>query len=174
MATVLMEVRRLERVRRAAIKARANSDQRQYFIGVAQARLVVRKCFRLVEAQAKLAGIDPLAHQALIQIFGSPASSLRVKEVAERLDISPAFASSLVKVLVKKGYVNRNQDQLDQRVARVTVTKSGKALLYRIDEKVRSRVDYFNQQPSQIQREAALSILMFYVGLSLDLPDEDA
>jgi DNA-binding MarR family transcriptional regulator len=168
--TAVVDARRLEERRKGAIKSRVGRDRHQYFRSIAETRFVLRKVFRLVEEEAKLAGIDPLAHQALIQIYGSPAMELRVKEVAERLDIAPAFASSVVKSLVEKGYAARKRGTEDQRVAHITVTRAGRALLHRIDEQVQFHVDYFTGQLSQDQREAAISILMFYVGTSLGIP----
>jgi DNA-binding MarR family transcriptional regulator len=166
--TLLTRLRRLEQRRRATVKSRSAHGRHTYFQGVAEARFVLRKVFRLIEAQAKRAGIDPLGHQALIQIYGSVEGSLRVKEVAECLDIAPAFASSLVNTLIEKGYVTRRRDVKDQRVARVAATKEGISLLSRIDEEVRVHVDYFTRQLSQAQREDAISIFMFYLGGSFD------
>ncbi len=163
----VVDAARLEKGREKAIKARGLSDRRLYFHGVAAARYVLRKVFRLVEEEAKRAGIDPLAHQALIQIYGSEKGALRVKEVAERLDISPAFSSSLVKMLVKKNYVTRERDKADSRVAWVKVTKKGRDTLHKIDEQVQAHVDYFTRGLSAKETEAALSILMFYAGVSL-------
>ena len=91
----------------------------------------------------------------------------RVKEVAERLDITPAFASSLVKALVEQGYVVRERDKSDNRVIWVKVTKTGRALLHMIDEQVQIHVDYFTASLDPKQTEAALSVLMFYVGVSI-------
>jgi len=159
---------RLERKRKAVLKSRSTRDRHGYFHSIAVMRYVLRKVFRLVEAQAKRFGIDPLAHQGLLQIYGSKGASLSVKEIAERLDISPAFASSLVKLLVERGYVTARRDKADQRIVRVAITKDGKALLYRIDEHVQIHVDYFTRQLSQEQREAVVSVLMHYVGASLD------
>ncbi len=102
--TIIISSSRLEKKRREAVRCRTIVDRHRYFQGVAQARFVLRKVFRLIEEQAKLAGLDPLEHQALIQIYGSPLKRLRVKEVAERLDIVPAFASGLVKSLEGKGF----------------------------------------------------------------------
>src|SRR3954471_6264097 len=121
----VIDVKRLERGRERAVKARGTADRRPYFRGVAQARYVLRKVFRLVEEEAKRAGIDPLAHQALIQIYGSAAAALKVKDVAERLDITPAFASSLVKTLVTRGFLATKRDKNDSRVTWVQVTKEG-------------------------------------------------
>ena len=72
------------------------ADRHDYFAEVAEARYVLRRVFRIAEEQARDAGLDPLAHQALIQIYGSPDRRLRVAQLADRLDITPAFASSLL------------------------------------------------------------------------------
>lgn len=165
--TVVVSPSRLERRRREVVKSREGQDRHHYFQGVAEARYVLRKAFRMVEEEAKKAGLDPLAHQALIQVYGSAQSTLRVKEIAERLDISPAFASSLIKTLVEKRYLARKKSAEDQRVAWVSITKEGKRLLHVIDEQVQMHVDYFNRQLEPAQREAAMSILLFYVGVSL-------
>jgi DNA-binding MarR family transcriptional regulator len=163
----VLDAARLERGRERAVKARTAGDRHLYFYGVAQARYVLRKVFRLVEEEAKRAGIDPLAHQALIQIHGSEAGTLRVKDVAERLDITPAFASSLVKSLAVKGLIATKRDAEDSRVAWVRLTKEGRTMLHRIDEQVQIHVDYFTRNLSDAQTEAALSVLMFYAGVSL-------
>ncbi len=89
--TIIIDAGRLERKRKNAIKSRTVHDRHRYFEGVAQARFVLRKVFRLIEEQAKLAGLDSLEHQALIQIYGSPQMKLRVKEVAEKLEGLPGI-----------------------------------------------------------------------------------
>ena len=162
----VVDAARLERGREKAAKARATSDRAPYFRGVAEARYLLRKVFRLIEEEAKRAGIDPLAHQALIQIYGSKKGALRIKEVAERLDITPAFSSSLLKMLVAKGYVACTRDVADARVAWAKLTAKGRALLYRIDEQVQMDVDAFTRRLDPEQTEAALSVLMFYAGIS--------
>lgn len=158
---------RLERRRATAVRARIARDRRPYFQGVAAARYLLRKVFRLVEEQARSAGLDPLAHQALIQIYGSDDGALKVREVAERLDITPAFASTLIQSLEKRGLVLRRRDAEDQRVIWITITGKGRAVLYRIDEQVQAEVDRFTGTLSDSRTEAATSILMFYAGVSL-------
>jgi DNA-binding MarR family transcriptional regulator len=167
--TDIIDPDRLERRRRSVLKSRSTPDRHRYFHGIAETRYVLRKIFRLVEAQAKLAGIDPLAHQGLIQIYGSADASLIVKEIAERLDITPPFASTLVKLLLKERYVKRQRDTKDQRIARVAITKKGRELLNRIDERVKADVDYFTRLLSRDQQEAVVSVLMHYVGISFDV-----
>ncbi len=159
-----LDVERLRRKGIIAKKSRENEDKHAYFVGVAEARYVLRKVSRIVEDQAKKFGIDPLAHQALIQIYGSPDLELQVNQIANRLDIIPNFASSLVRILVEKGYVVRRRDENDQRVTYVAITDSGRELLHTIDENVKFHVDYFASQLTVEERESALSILVFYVG----------
>ncbi len=164
--TIVIDTGQLEK-RKDAIRARTVQDRHLYFQSVAQTRYVLRKVFRLIEERAKVAGLDPLEHQALIQIYGSPEMRLRVKEVAERLDIAPAFASSILKSLEERQLLVRLASDRDQRVTYVVVTQQGKELLHRIDEQVRVHVDFFTQQLPQEAREAAISIMMFYIGISL-------
>ncbi|MDR6858654.1 MarR family winged helix-turn-helix transcriptional regulator [Variovorax guangxiensis] len=161
-----LSVERIRRKSDASRKAR-EGNKHLYFIGVAEARYVLRKVFRIVEEQAKKFGIDPLAHQALIQIYGSPDMELQVNQIASRLDITPAFSSSLVKMLVEKGLVARRRGDQDQRTTYVAMTDLGRDTLHKIDENVKFHVDYFVSQLSTEERESALSILMFYVGAKL-------
>lgn len=81
-----LDVERIRKKGVAAQKARQTEDKHLYFKGVAEARYVIRKVFRIVEDQAKKYGIDPLAHQALIQIYGSENMELQVNQIASRLD----------------------------------------------------------------------------------------
>lgn len=159
----------LEQKRRKALRSRNTEDKHLYFQGIAQARHVLRRVFRIVEDKAKEYGIDPLAHQALIQIYGSPDMGLRVKEIAEKLDISSAFASTLIKELVEKGYADRTRGGDDGRATRVAITKAGSALLHKIDSDVTQHIEHFSRQLTSTQKEQVLSILMTYVGISISI-----
>jgi DNA-binding MarR family transcriptional regulator len=162
-----IDVARLRRKNNAATKARDTEDKHTYFLGVAEARYVIRKVFRIVEEQAKKYELDPLVHQALIQIYGSANMELQVNQIADRLDITPAFASSLVRILAEKELVARRGDERDQRVTLVGITERGREVMDAIDEQVKFHVDYFVSQLTLEEREGALSILMFYVGAKL-------
>ena len=139
-----------------------------YFHGVADARFVIRKAFRIVDERAKTHGLDPLEHQALIQIYGARDGDVRVGAVADRLDISSAFASKIVKALVAKDLVVLSDDAHDQRVTNVAATPAGIALLVEIDADVRVHVGFFTRGLTPEQKDAALSIFAFYVGLDAD------
>ena len=135
-----------------------------YFHGVADARFVIRRAFRIIDERAKSRGLDPLEHQALIQVYGARDVDVRIGTLAERLDISSAFASKIVKALVAKGLVALSDSIHDQRVTNVAATPAGIAMLTEIDADVRIHVDFFSRQLTPEQRAAALSIFAFYAG----------
>jgi DNA-binding MarR family transcriptional regulator len=159
--------RRLERKRRQVVRARDGKDMHHFFQCIADARFILRKVFRIIEEQARAVGLDPLVHQALIQIYGSAASALQVKELAERLDVRPAFASVLIKALQERGLVSRVRGAEDRRINQVTVTKAGRQLLHQMDRQVKVHVDYFIAQLNPEQKERAVAIMLFYVGMSV-------
>ena len=136
-----------------------------YFVDVAEARYILRRVFRIAEEQAKAAGLEPLTHQALIQIYGSPERRLRVNGLAERLDIKPAFASAMLTRLEADGLIYRQRDTADHRVTWVQVTETAVEKLVQIDSAVDFHVRYFAAQLDRESRERALSTLKFYVGL---------
>ena len=150
---------------------RQRGDFQRYFHGIAKARYVIRKVVRIVNDEAKKAGLDPLEHQALIQVFGSESGALQVNEVAERLDVQPALASRLIRSLEGKGYATRTPSDRDRRTIDVTATEGGRKLLAEIDAAVHVHVDYFQSQLTDLDRAAALGIFAFYLGASPGLED---
>jgi DNA-binding MarR family transcriptional regulator len=144
------------------------SDVRGYFAAIAHARYLVRKVFRIVDEEAKRAGLDPLQHQALLQIYGLGQTPLMINQIAERLDIAPAFASRVVTSLEAQGFVARNPDARDRRVTLITATSVGVQTLRAIDEAVRVHVEYFQSQLDETDRMSALATFGFYVGLEPD------
>jgi DNA-binding MarR family transcriptional regulator len=160
-----LEPRRLAAELKAMKEARESAEKHLYFRGVANARYVLRKVFRLIEEQAKEFGLDSIDHQCLIQIYGSPDRRLRVKELASRMDISQAFASNISRSLVEKGYADRVRCDEDLRSNFVGITEAGVKLLCSIDDAVRLHVEYFTKQVSSSEREMAIYMMMFYIGL---------
>jgi DNA-binding MarR family transcriptional regulator len=148
----------------AAGKPYSGPKARHYFHGVADARFVIRRVFRIVDERAKSRNLDPLEHQALIQIYGLRDSDVRVGTVAERLDIPPAFASKLVKALTGKKLISAVPSPHDQRVSHLSATAAGAELLAEIDADVRVHVDFFTRALTAEQKSAALAIFAFYVG----------
>lgn len=135
-----------------------------YVYGIAQARFVIRHVFRLVDAEAKQAGLEPLQHQALLQVFGSP-EPLTISGLADRLDIASTVTSRIVNQLERRELVARGRDAEDKRITTVQATTSAREVLRKIDAAVHQRVEDFQASLSEDQRRAALMILTFYVGL---------
>ena len=133
-----------------------------YFCSVADARFVMRKATRIVDELAKQRGLDPLEHQALIQIYGARTDVL-VRTVAERLDVSPTFASKLVKALVVAKLVTYHDSPTDLRASLVRASAQGVRLLREIDAEVRLQVNAFTRSLPPESKSAALAIFAFYV-----------
>lgn len=136
--------------------------------GIARARYAIRKVFRIVDDQARSAGIDPLHHQALIQVYGSDDRLLHVTELAERLDVPAALASRLVTGLEHRGLVRRRRSADDLRMIEVHVTESGIELLRAISTQVSAELQLFSRRLSPDDKMAALSVMAAYVGLRLE------
>jgi DNA-binding MarR family transcriptional regulator len=144
--------------------ARSPGATQRYFYGVADARFALRKVVRIVDDIAKRRGLDPLEHQALIQIYGARNGAIRVGELAERLDIPPEFASKLAKTLIEREFAYATPDPRDQRVTLLRASSTGRTLLIAIDRAVRGAVDAFAETLSPQAKTAALDIFGFYVG----------
>jgi DNA-binding MarR family transcriptional regulator len=146
----------------------ADQDFWNYMHSVAQARYVVRKVVRIVHEQAKQAELDPLEHEALLQIYGNGADRLSVNGLAELLDVAPALASRIIKALVARGLVQREQSMADKRVTLVAATDDGVAMLRRIDRQVHVHIDYFRKQLEDTDRVALMAVFAFWAGLDAD------
>jgi DNA-binding MarR family transcriptional regulator len=153
--------------------ARRDRELQEYFQGVARARYVMRRVVRIVDELARDAGLEPLEHQALIQVFGVAADAppVSITELAERLDVPAPVASRLVSELERRGLVERRPAEDDRRITRVVATRAARATLAGIDEQVQARVGAFGRELAEADRAAALRIFAFYV--SAPPPGED-
>lgn len=144
-------------------------DFRAYMHSVAQARYVVRKVIRIVHDQAKRVGLDPLEHEALLQIYGSGTDALlSVNGLADLLDVAPALASRVIKALAAKGLVRREPSGKDKRVTLVAATDAGVTILRTVDREVHVHIDYFRKQLEDGDRLSLMAIFAFWAGLDAD------
>ena len=150
------------------------TDTERYFVAVAHARYVMRAVTRIVDEQARKESLESLEQQTLIQVCGAQDGPIRINELADRLDIVPAFASRLVGKLEDADLVKRSPSDEDGRVTLVEVTPKGIRLLDRINERVHVYVDLFKQQLSEQAREDAFKIFAFYVGMPAGLIGESS
>lgn len=144
-------------------------NTKRYFKAVAHARYVIRTVMRIVDEQARRESLEPLEHQALIQVCGAWNGYVRINELAHRLDIVPAFASRLVRTLEEKGLVIRRRSEVDRRAILVEMTTKGAEVLNVINDHVRLYVDVFKNELSDEARVDAFRVFAFYVGRPADL-----
>ncbi len=75
----------------------------------------------------KAHGIPPAQFSAMMALHYH--ESMRISDIAERHDVSPAYASQIVDKLVQLGYIQRSEDPHDRRVNRIELTASGRQLV---------------------------------------------
>ena len=146
--------------------ARRTHEFQAYVTNISDARYVMRRALRIIDEQAKQHGLEPLLHQALLQVYGADGGKgTTVGKLADRLDVAPAFASRMVRRLEELELVRREQSADDRRATNVIATDAGAAKLESIDNDVHHHVAFLQHQLSDDQRLSALSIFAFYVGL---------
>ncbi|HVC13788.1 MAG TPA: MarR family transcriptional regulator [Acidimicrobiales bacterium] len=139
-----------------------------YFSRIADTRYLVRKVFRLIDEEARNAGLDPLEHQALIQLFGATGRTLQMKDLASRLDVGADVASKTVRSLERKGFALRSRAEVDRRGINVRPTEEAEELLAAIDRRVRADIARLQRGLPRPLQLAALQMFAFYLGLSVD------
>ncbi|MGH3742762.1 MAG: MarR family winged helix-turn-helix transcriptional regulator, partial [Micromonosporaceae bacterium] len=123
--------------------AERTHDFQAYVKNIAEARHVTRRVLRIVDDQAKRNGLEPLLHQALLQVYGSASGEgITVSRLADRLDVAAAFASRLVRRLEDMALVRRQPSAGDRRSTNVIATDAGIEKLAAIDADVHYHVAY--------------------------------
>jgi DNA-binding MarR family transcriptional regulator len=72
--------------------------------------------------------------QAMLLMILSHGDGITHSEIAEKLEISPAAATKVVKRMEQAGYLQRQADPADDRVSRVYLQEKGHALISEIDQ----------------------------------------
>jgi len=67
--------------------------------------------------------------QGMMLMFISDHDGLTHSEVAEKLNISPAAATKVIKRLEEQGFLQRMSDEKDERLSRVFIQDKGRALV---------------------------------------------
>jgi DNA-binding MarR family transcriptional regulator len=141
---------------------------------VADARFLMRRAFRIVDEEARRAGLDPLANQLLVQLRGAPDMTHTVSELAMRLDVPLNLISRLVRGLEGQGYVERLGSARDRRVTLVRATAAGEDIAREIGDRARVRFATLQDVLSEERRTAALLVWMRNFGVEMPLaPSRD-
>jgi DNA-binding MarR family transcriptional regulator len=98
---------------------------------LAEFRYQMRRILRLSEDAAHAVDLEPQQHQLLLAIKGLPEGRLAtVGELAERLQLRHHSTVELVDRLAKRGLVERQRDEEDQRRVIVGLTEQGETVLH--------------------------------------------
>jgi DNA-binding MarR family transcriptional regulator len=93
-------------------------------------RYALRQFLRFSEEAAKLAGVTPQQHQALLAIKGFPGRDrVTVGELAERLQLRHHSIVELVDRLMDLKFVTRKPSDTDRRQVHVQLTARGEQML---------------------------------------------
>ena len=89
-----------------------------------------------IEAESPYATLNLSDQTALARIGTPPAPIMR--DVARELDSALSTATTVVDRLVKRGLVQRDRDESNRRVVRLSVTQEGRRLIDRLSEEQRA------------------------------------
>lgn len=103
-------------------------------------RYELRRFLQFSEDAAKLLGMTPLQHQALLAIRAASDQSMSVGELAEQLFIQPQSASELADRLVALDLLVRETADDDRRRVRLKLTASALDRLARMSATHRGEV----------------------------------
>ncbi|MEP7012115.1 MAG: MarR family transcriptional regulator [Acidobacteriota bacterium] len=101
----------------------------EQFRMLARFRASLRRFLRFSEEAARVAGLTPQQHQALLAMRGSPDEPMTIGEIALELAVRPHSAVGLVDRLAAKDLVERVRSEGDRRVVRVRLTTEGRSSL---------------------------------------------
>ncbi len=90
------------------------------------------------------------AFRAVVHLTEDSPDGISLKEISEKLGISPASASEMIDVLVQKEVLVRTKDQYDRRAIRIKVSDKMKEELKKIDafyaEKTRDMMTVLSEE----------------------------
>jgi DNA-binding MarR family transcriptional regulator len=111
----------------------------------------------------------------LLHHLDDASRELTLKEAAELVHVSLPAASRLVDDLVRRGFVERNEDTEDRRMKRVRLTDAGGAVIRRLNAARLIGLHQFARSLSDVERDRlaqALSTLLERPDLANCRPEE--
>lgn len=104
---------------------------------LAEFRYQIRRFLRISEEVAYAADLEPQQHQLLLAMKGLPEGrTATVGELAERLQLRHHSTVELIDRLVKRGLVERQRDEADQRRVIVRLQPQGEEVLDRLSRRM--------------------------------------
>ena len=104
-------------------------------------RYEIRRFLNFSERAARIVGIEPHQHQALLVIkSAAPRGKATVGFLAERLQVQHHSAVELSDRMEKRGLIQRSRGRADRRQVLLNLTQQGERLLSRLSESHRSEL----------------------------------
>ena len=100
-----------------------------------------------------------ISHIKALQVLSDCGCELSVKEVSERLALSLPGASRTVDALLRRGYLERREDEHDRRMKRIGVTPAGRDVARRIVDARLDGLEQFTAALTPEQRTRLMSAL---------------
>ena len=100
-----------------------------------------------------------MTHVKALHALSECRAELSVKELSEELGLSLPATSRTVETLLRRGYLERREDEQDRRIKRVRITGAGREVVDRIDTVRLAGLEQFTSRLSPGQRARLLAAL---------------
>ena len=100
-----------------------------------------------------------MSHVKALQVLADCGCELSVKAVSEELALSLPGASRTVDALLRRGYLERREDDQDRRMKRIGITDAGRDVARRIVEARLEGLEQFSASLTPEQRTRLMAAL---------------
>ena len=100
-----------------------------------------------------------MTHVKALGVLADCGCELSVKEVSEELGLSLPGASRTIDALIRRGYLERREDDADRRMKRIGITATGRDVARRILEARLEGLEQFTSSLTPEQRTGLMSAL---------------
>ncbi len=100
-----------------------------------------------------------MSHIKALGVLSDCGCELSVKEVSEQMGLSLPGASRTVDALLRRGYLERHEDETDRRMKRIAITPEGRDVSRRIVEARLEGLEEFTKSLSPDLRDRLMSAL---------------
>ena len=116
-------------------------DSQSDYQHLAEFRFQIRRFLHFSASVARNAAVEPQQHQLMLAVKGAPSGTVTsIQYLARRLLIQHNSAVELVNRSVRKGLVERRQDQADLRRVAVRLTPKGEKILRSLSDHHRAEL----------------------------------
>lgn len=103
-------------------------DEEDY-AALATFRFEMRRFLQFSEKAARVEGLTPQQHQALLAIRAAKGEDMLIGDLAEQLLLKPHSTSELTSRLAERGLIERKPSATDRREVRIGLTDSARTIL---------------------------------------------